>query len=193
MPPPLSFLPHIQHLDSSSPLLLKSFATTMAGKALVPFVASTSTFALDREPLPANQDLVNVFTEEEAEAVMKMPVVILPMLGPKEVPREANMGSANPLVRPNQRSGPSATRSAPRSTKSTTTRRGRGGHAGVTQRPTTGELRPKDIVVCLFADPSPPMPLEKGENYAFSIKTKGGNVIIHNYTSTPTYMHASPT
>ncbi|RLN29729.1 hypothetical protein C2845_PM05G20080 [Panicum miliaceum] len=55
-----------------------------------------------------------------------------------------------------------------------------------------GELRLMEVGKRLFADPLPPFPLEKGQQYAFSVKTASGNVASHNYTSTPTCTNASP-
>ena len=81
------------------------------------------------------------------------PLVIMPASEKKTVPRHADKGAADPLIRPTQGVGPSSPPSTRHSSKKTTAQRGRGGRPGATQRPTTGELRPKDIVVRLFADP----------------------------------------
>lgn len=35
------------------------------------------------------------------------------------------------------------------------------------------------------------MPVEEGEHYAYSVKSKSGNIVSHYYTSTPTYTLAS--
>jgi hypothetical protein len=48
----------------------------------------------------------------------------------------------------------------------------------------TGELRPKDVAVHLFADPMPPMPMEEGMQHAFTVKNKSGDIVSHHYTTT---------
>jgi hypothetical protein len=58
----------------------------MAGKALVPFIGSVSTFAPDGEPSPAKQAMAIVSVKEEAEHIATMPLAILPALVPQEVP-----------------------------------------------------------------------------------------------------------
>ena len=54
------------------------------------------------------------------------------------------------------------------------------------QRPSTGELRPKDVAVRLFANPMPPMPMEEGMQRAYTVKNKSGDVVSHDYTTTLT-------
>jgi hypothetical protein len=88
-PPPFSFLRHLNTLTHHLLVSSKTFAITMASKALVPFIGSVSTFALDGEASPANQALATIGIEEEAEHIAMMPLAIMPALGPKEVPREA--------------------------------------------------------------------------------------------------------
>ncbi|RLN36172.1 hypothetical protein C2845_PM03G28870 [Panicum miliaceum] len=72
----------------------------MDGKALVPTTVSTSIFALDGEPLSANQAMVTVRVEEEANHIAIIPLAILPATLPKEKARGAEEGSADPGRRP---------------------------------------------------------------------------------------------
>ena len=53
-------------------------------------------------------------------------------------------------------------------------------------RPTTGKLRPKDVVVRLFADPMPPMPMEEGMQHAYTMRNKSGDVVSQHYTTSLT-------
>lgn len=62
----------------------------------------------------------------------------------------------------------------------------------MTARPTTGELRLKEAGKRLFADPLPPYPLEKGQHFAYSVKTASGNVASYNYVSNEGHVDASP-
>ena len=114
------------------------------------------------------------------------PLATMPASGRNMAPRGAEEGAADPLVRPNQGGGPSASPSARRTVKKSTAQRGRGGRPGITQRPTTGELRPKDVAVRLFADPMPPMPMEEGMQHAYTVKNKSGDVVSHHYTTSLT-------
>ena len=50
----------------------------------------------------------------------------------------------------------------------------------------TGELRPKDVAVRLFADPMPPMPMEEGTQHAYTMRNKSGDVVSHHYTTSLT-------
>ncbi|RLM69905.1 hypothetical protein C2845_PM17G07980 [Panicum miliaceum] len=140
----------------------------MANNSIVPFVGSTSTFALEGEPTPA-------------EHVATTPLAVLPAPTTKEGPRGASRGSTDPP------SSPSRPPSVQRFVKTSGAKVGRGGHSNNTQRPTTGALRPKGIGKKLFADLLSPLPLEKGQQYVYSITTKSGNVASHNYTTTGTY------
>ena len=114
------------------------------------------------------------------------PLTITPASGRKMEPRGANEGAADPLVRPNQGGGPSASHSARRNDKKSTAQRGRGGHPGTKLRPMTGELRPKDVAVRLFADPMPPMPMEEGMQHAYTVRNKSSDVVSHHYTTSLT-------
>jgi hypothetical protein len=49
----------------------------MAGKSIVPFLSSVSTFTLEGEPSPANKALAIICTEEEVETMMEMPLANL--------------------------------------------------------------------------------------------------------------------
>ena len=40
-----------------------------------------------------------------------------------------------------------------------------------------GELRPKDVVVRLFANPMPPMPMQEGMQHAYTMRNKSGDVL----------------
>jgi len=73
----------------------------MAGKKIVPFVGSESTYGLNGEPSPANQALASPTVEEEARHIATTPLAILPAPGRKMGPRGAEEGAADPLVRPN--------------------------------------------------------------------------------------------
>ena len=155
----------------------------MAGKSTIPFVGSESTYGLNGELSPANQSLTSPAVEEEAMHIATTPLAIMPASGRKMAPRGAEEGAADPLVRPNQGGGPSASLSARRTVKKSTAQRGRGGHPGTTQRPTMGELRQKDVAVRLFADPTPPMPMEERMQHAYTVKNKSGDVVSHHYTT----------
>jgi hypothetical protein len=72
--PPFSFLLHLNIFSPSSPLLYYTLCTTMAGKALVPFVGSISTFDLEGEPSTANRALITTCTEKEVKAMMETPL-----------------------------------------------------------------------------------------------------------------------
>jgi len=74
----------------------------------------------------------------------------------------------------------------------TTAQRGRGGCAGAPQRLTTGELKPKDVAICLFADAGPPLSMEEGEHYDHAVKNKSGDVVNHRYTSSYSPMSDTP-
>jgi hypothetical protein len=91
-----------------------------------------------------------------------------------------------------QEGGPLVPRSTPRSFKKILTGRGRGRSVEASTRPTTGTLAPKDVVVRLFSDPLLPKPLEEGQEYVYSLKTKSGNVVSHNYVTTPTRTSMTP-
>lgn len=148
----------------------------MAGKALIPVGGSSSTFAL-------NQVLAAFSVEAEVEHIATTLLAMLPAPTPKERPREAKKGSADPLVWPHLEEANLTPRSAPRSTKSSASKKGRGVHSNTAQRPSTGELRLKEVGKCLFDDPLPPFPLEAGQLYLHFVKTKSGNVVSHNYTT----------
>ena len=106
--------------------------------------------------------------------------------GRKMAPRGAEEVAADPLVRPNQGGGPSASPSARRIVKRATAQRGRGRRPGTTPRPTTGELRPKDVAVRLFADLMPPIPMEEGMQHTYTVRNKSGDVVSHHYTTSLT-------
>lgn len=153
----------------------------MASKALFPLVGSISTLALDGEPIPANQTMAAIDVEEEAQHIATTPLAILPTPRPKKNLREDKKRPADPLVRPTQDEGPSVPHSTPRSVKSSASKRGRGGRTGAAQRPTIRALKHKDVSMCLFADPLPPMPLEEGKRYSHSVKIKNG-IVVSNIT-----------
>jgi len=155
----------------------------MARKSIIPFVGSESTYRLNGEPSPTNQALASPVVEEEAMHIATTPLAIMPESGRKVAPRGAEEGAADPLVRPNQGGGPSASPSARRIVKKASAQRRRGGCPGTTPRPTMGELRPKDVVVRLFADPMPPMPMEEGMQHAYTVKNKRGDVVSHHCTT----------
>jgi hypothetical protein len=67
----------------------------MAGKALILFVGSASTFALNGEPSLANQAMVTVGIEEEAEHMATTPLAIMLAPGPKETPRKVWQNGPN--------------------------------------------------------------------------------------------------
>ena len=50
----------------------------------------------------------------------------------------------------------------------------------------------KDMSKCLFADLLPPMPLEEGQEHVYSLYTKSGDVVSHNYVTTPTHTTTTP-
>ena len=152
----------------------------MAGKAIVPFNEDLSTFALEGEPSPANLALAAMEVDQEAKHITKTPLAIIPALASEEMPRSAKGGPAEPLVRPNHHGGPSASRSTPHM--------GSGGSAC----PTTGMLTLKDVSKRLFANPLPPMPLEEGQEHVYSLYTKNGNVVSHNYVTPPTRTTTTP-
>ena len=103
---PLIFKLHLSsaivlHLHIFSPpffLLFNILCTTMAGKSIVPFVGSMSTFALEGEPLPANKSLTTPCTEEEMEAIMEMPLAVLSAPQQKETPNRPGGGRPAPRV-----------------------------------------------------------------------------------------------
>ena len=70
----------------------------MAGKSIVPFVGSMSTFALEGEPLPANKSLTTPCTEEEMEAIMEMPLAVLSAPQQKETSNKPGGGRPAPRV-----------------------------------------------------------------------------------------------
>ncbi|RLN12332.1 hypothetical protein C2845_PM09G12820 [Panicum miliaceum] len=148
----------------------------MANNSIIPFVGSTSTFVLDGEPTAANQVVVADDNEQEAEHIVTTPLAVLPASTTKEGPGGANRGSTDPLVRPHPEERPLGPRSAPRSIKLSTSKKGRGSRVNTAQRPTTGELRLKDTTKHLFTDPLPPVPLEEGQRHVFSITSKSGNI-----------------
>ena len=158
----------------------------MAGMSVIPFVGSKSTYGLNGEPSPANQALASPAVEEEAMHIATTPLAIMTASGRMMVPKGAEEGAAAPLVRPNQGGGPSASPSARRIVKRATAQRGRGRRPGTMPRPTMGELRPKDVVVRLFADPMPPMPMEEGMQHAYTVRNKSGDVVSHHYTTSLT-------
>ena len=84
----------------------------MAGKSIIPFVGSESMYGLNGELSPANQALASLAVEEEAMHIATTPLAIMPVSGRKMEPRGAEEGAADPLVRPNQGGGPSASPSA---------------------------------------------------------------------------------
>ena len=84
----------------------------MAGKSIIPFVESESTFGLNGEPSPANLALASPVVEEEAMHIAKTPLAIMPAYRGEMAPRGADEGAADPLVRPNHGGGPSASPSA---------------------------------------------------------------------------------
>ena len=49
-----------------------------------------------------------------------------------------------------------------------------------------GELRPKDVAVRLFTDPTHPMPMEEGMQHAYTVRNKSGNVVSHHCTTSLT-------
>jgi len=55
-----------------------------------------------------------------------------------------------------------------------------------------GMLALKDVSKRLFADPLPPMPLEEGQEHVYSLYTKSGDVVSHNYVTTPTHTTTTP-
>ena len=172
--PPFSASSHLQSTIS------------MAGKSIVPFVGSESTYGLNSEPSPANQALASPAVEEEAMHIATTPLAILPAPGRKMMPRGTEEGAADPLVCPNKGGGHSASPSAWRIVKRATAQRGRGRRPGTTPRPTTGELHPKDVVVRLFADLMPPMPMEEGMQHAYTMRNKCDDIVSHHYTTSLT-------
>jgi hypothetical protein len=92
----------------------------MAGKSIIPFVGSESTYGLNGKPSPANQALAIPAVEEEAMYIATTPLAIMPASGRKITPRGTEEGAADPLVRPNQGGGPSASPSARRIVKRAT-------------------------------------------------------------------------
>ena len=89
----------------------------MAGKSIIPFVGSESTYGLNGEPSPANQALASPVVEEEAMQISTTPLAFMPVSGKKVVPRGAKEGAADTLVRLNQGGGPSASPLARRTVK----------------------------------------------------------------------------
>ena len=73
----------------------------MAGKSIVLFVGSESTYGLNDEPSPANQALASPAVEEEAMHIATIPLVIMQASGRKMASRGAEEGAADPLVRLN--------------------------------------------------------------------------------------------
>jgi hypothetical protein len=164
----------------------------MAGKAIVPFNEASSTFAVEGEPLPANLALAAMEVDQEAEHISKMPLAIIPAPASKEEARGATGGPAEPLVRPNHAGGPSASRSTPRTVRKISAKRGRCSGSRGSAHPTTGMLAPKDVSKHLFADPLPPIPLEEGQEHVYSLYTKSGDVVSHNYVTTPMRTTTTP-
>ena len=164
----------------------------MAGKALVPFSETVSTFALEGELSPANQVPVNMVIEQEAEHITTTPLAILLALASEGTPKGAKKGSAYPLVRPTPQGGPSVPRSTLLSVKKIPAGRDSGRSTEGSRRTTMGALVLKDIAVHLFTDPLPPKPLEEGQEYVYSLKTKSGDVVSHNYVTTPTRTSKTP-
>ena len=68
----------------------------MAGKTIIPFVASESTFRLNGEPSPANIALASLAVEQEAMHIATLPLAIMPASGKKMAPRGADEGAADP-------------------------------------------------------------------------------------------------
>jgi len=164
----------------------------MADKAIIPFNEASSTFALEGEPSPANLALAAMEVDQEAEHISKTPLTIIPAPASKEEAKGTKGGSAEPLVRPNHASGPSASRSTPRTVRKISTKRGRCPGSGGSVRPTMGMLAPKDVSKRLFTDPLPPMPLEEGQEHVYLLYTKSGDVVSHNYVTTPTRTTTTP-
>jgi len=153
---------------------------------------TSSTFALEGEPSPANLTLAVMEVNQEAEHISKTPLVVIPASALKGEARGADRGQAEPLVRPNHPSGPSASHSTPRTIRKISTKRGKCPGSGGSARPTTGMLAPKDVSKHLFADPLPPMPLEEGQEHVYSLCTKCGDVVSHNCVTTPTRTTTTP-
>ena len=130
--------------------------------------------------------------DQKAEHIAKTPLVVIPTPASKEQARGANRGPAEPLVRPNHADDPSDSRSTPRTIRKISAKRGRCPSSGGSARPTTGMLAPKDVSKRLLADPLPPMPLEEGQEHVYSLYTKSGDVISHNYVTTPTRTTTTP-
>ena len=163
----------------------------MAGKAIIPFNEASSTFALEGEPSPANLALAVMEVDQETKHIAKTPLAANPAPAPKGEARGADRVPAEPLVWPNHPGGPSASRSTPRTVRKIPAKRGRCPGSGGSARPTTGMLEPKDISKRLFADP-PPMSLEEGQEHVYLLYTKSGDVVIHNYVTTPTRTTTTP-
>ena len=72
----------------------------MAGKAIVPFIEASSTFALEEEPSPANLALAVMEVEQETEHIAKIPLAVVPAPASKETPGGSNEGSAEPPWQP---------------------------------------------------------------------------------------------
>jgi hypothetical protein len=53
-------------------------------------------------------------------------------------------------------------------------------------------LATKDISKRLFDDPLPPMQLEEGQEYVDTLYSKSGNVVGHNYVTTPSCTTTTP-
>ena len=104
----------------------------------------------------------------------------------------ANRGSVEPLVWPNHLGSPSASRSTPRTIRKISAKWGRCLGSGGSARTATGMLVSKDVSKRLFADPLPPLPLEEGQEHVYSLYTKSGDVVSHNYVTTPTLTTATP-
>ena len=164
----------------------------MAGKAVVPFNEASSTFVLEAEPSPGNLALAVMEVDQEAKHIAKTPLAVIPAPAPKGEARGADKGPAEPLVRPNHAGGPSAARSMPRTDRKIPAKRGRCSGSGGSARPTMGKLAPKDVSKHLFPDPLPPMLLEEGQEHVYSLYTKSGDVISHNYVTTPTRTTTTP-
>ena len=73
----------------------------MAGKSIIPFVGSDSTYGLNGEPSPANHALASPAVEEEVMHIATTLLAIMLASGRKMAPRGAEEGAADPLVRPN--------------------------------------------------------------------------------------------
>jgi hypothetical protein len=85
----------------------------MAGKAIIPFIEASSTFALEGEHSPVNLALAAMEVDQEAEHIAKTPLAVVPAPASKETPGGSNGVLAEPLVRPNHHGSRSASLSTP--------------------------------------------------------------------------------